>query len=180
MVPRSPSPEVTAVEDTRSSPARSRLVWWGLILAVVVASAYTWVAVVVPYLKPAFESVDSLDLTQVRGMTAFILNRPDGGPDIGHPKNPIVLAPGDYDKVLGTLRKAEPIDKERGVWLGQLTVKLADGRSQAILLHRTAPQADDPALLRFKIGEFQYEAGPVDRLVQVLVECEQRALDDPN
>jgi hypothetical protein len=165
---------VTAVDQPPPS-RRTWLKWGGLILAGVVAAAYCWVAVVVPYLRPAFESVDAVDAGQVRSLTVFVLNRPDGGPDIGHPKNPFAIDPADYGKVLGLLRNAERIDKERGVYLGEMRVRLADGRRQSIQLYRVAPAPNAPPVLRFKIEQFQYEAGPADRLVTLLAECEARA-----
>jgi hypothetical protein len=165
---------VTAV-DQPPVFRRSWLKWGGLILVGVVAAAYCWVTVVVPHLQPAFESVDALDANRVRSLTVFVLNRPDGGPDIAHPKTPLVIDPADHDKVLGLLRNAERIDKERGVFLGEMRVELADGRSQSIQLYRVAPAPKAPPVLRFKIEQFQYEAGPADRLVTLLAECEARA-----
>jgi hypothetical protein len=154
---------------------RAWLKWGGLILVGIVAAAFCWVAVVVPYLRPAFESVDALDPGQVRSLTVFVMNRPDGGPDIAHPKSPLAIDPADFDKVLGSLRNAERIDKERGVFLGEMRVTLADGRRQSIQLYRVAPAPKSPPVLRFKIEQFQYEAGPAERLVSLLAECEARA-----
>jgi hypothetical protein len=124
---------------------------------------------------PAFESVDAVDAGQVRGMTAFVINRPDGGPDVGHPSRPIDVRPDDYEKVLAPLRGATRIPLERGdPWLGRLTVKLADGRSQSILLYRSRPaNPKQPPALRFKIGRLEYEAGTLDALVKALAESER-------
>ena len=82
-----------------------------------------------------------------------------------------LLAGADVD----VLRGAEPVNKERGVYLGELRVTLADGRRQSIQLYRVTPAPKAPPVLRFKIEQFQYEAGPADRLVTLLAECEAKA-----
>src|SRR5438270_467828 len=87
----------------------------------------------------------------------------------------IAAAADRYGAVASVLRGAERIDKERGVYLGQLKVTLADGRRQPVMLYRIAPAPKAPPVLRFKIGGFQYEAGPVDRLLKVLADCEAKA-----
>jgi hypothetical protein len=151
------------------------LKWWGLILLLTLLFAATLVTVALRLLKPAFESVDQLEPGQIRSIRAFVLNRPDGGPDIGDRKGGMEITGGDLEKVLAPLRHAARIDKERGVWLGQITVKLADGRGQTIMLHRAQPDPQKPWVLRFKIGTFQYEAGPVSELIEVLSACEGRS-----
>jgi hypothetical protein len=159
-------------------PTRSRRKWGVLIIVLVllfVGTGYVGVFVVKSFVSnPAFDSVDQLDASQITAMKVFVLNRPDGGPDLGYPKGMTIASP-DYEKVLAPLRNARPVHTDRGVWLGRLTVTLADGRSQSILLYRAQPDPKVPPVLRFKIGSFQYEAGPVDGFVSVLVECEPRS-----
>lgn len=156
-------------------PARSRFVWWGLILLLTLLFAAGLVTAALMVLKPAFESVDQLDPAQIRSMRAFILNRPDGGPDVGDRKGGTEVRREDYEKVLAPLRHAERVNTERGVWLGQITVKLADGRGQTILLYRAQPDPRKPWVLRFKVGQHQYEAGPVSDLVAALAASEGRS-----
>lgn len=155
---------------------RTRLKWWGLILLLTFLFAAALVTAALQVLRPAFESVDQLDPARIESIRVFVINRPDGGPDIGGPtRKGIQISREDFGKVLDPLRHAERVSKERGVWLGQMTVKLADGRGQPIYLYRARSAPDGPWVLRFKIGRLQYEAGPVDELVRVLTECEPRA-----
>lgn len=167
--------------DQPPPPLRTRLKWWGLIFVLILVVAVTCVTTLVYFLDaPAFESVAVLDVGQVKSMTAFAVNRPDGGPDVGHPSRPVTIAPEDYEKLLAPLRKGERVKADRGVWLGQLTVRLADGRRQSIRLYRAAaadPKA--PPVLRFTIGRNQFEAGPSADWLAVLTACEERAKTGP-
>jgi len=157
-------------------PSRSRFKWWALIFVLLLLFAWTCVFLLYQYVStPTFDSVDRLDATQVTGMRVFVLNRPDGGPDLGDRKQKgFPVAPGDFDRVLAPLRNARPVHTDRGVWLGQLTVYLADGSRQPIYLYRAQPDPKQPVVLRFTIGSSQYEAGPVDDFVKVLAACEPR------
>jgi hypothetical protein len=149
--------------------------WWALIFVLTLVFAATAVTVVYHYVSaPVFESVDQLEPARITAIKVFVLNRPDGGPDLGYPKG-MAIGESDFEKVLAPLRNARPVHAERGVWLGRLTVTLADGRSQSILLYRAQPDPKQPPVLRFKIGSFQYEAGPVNAFVTALVECEPRS-----
>jgi len=149
-----------------------------LIVALVllfVGTGYVVVFKVKNYLSaPAFE-VEQLDAGQITAMKVFVLNRPDGGPDLGDRKQKgFAIAPPDYEKVLAPLRAAGRVHTGRGVWLGQLTVWLADGRRQPVYLYRAQPDPRKPPVLRFTIGSRQYEAGPVNDFVTILAACEQQ------
>lgn len=158
------------------SPTRSRLKWWGLFLCLALAFAAALVTVAVNVLTPpVFESIDRLDAARVTEMRVFVLNRPDGGPDLGDRKRKgFPIAPEDFDRVLAPLRDARPVHTGRGVWLGQLTIWLADGSRQPVYLYRARSDSTQPFVLRFTIGSFQYEAGPVDDFVKILAACESR------
>src|SRR3954454_22115596 len=99
MVPRSPPPEVAAVDPPPPPPTRRRLRWGVLIVALVllfVGTGYVVVFKVKNYLSaPAFE-VEQLDAGQITAMKVFVLNRPDGGPDLGDRKQKgFAIAPPD-------------------------------------------------------------------------------------
>ncbi len=158
-----------------ASTTRRRLPLWGGILALVLL----FTAVVIPKIvknlgEPAFPSIDEIDLAQVKSMEIFVLNRPDGGPDIGGTRGLFAIPATDYDRALAPLRKAEPIPAEspRGIWLGRLVVVLADGRSQTVMLHRPKSEYDPKASQRMelRIGRHQFVGPPVNDFVTRIAE----------
>lgn len=160
-------------------PTRTRLMWWGLILGLTLIFAGTVVTIALLVLKPSFHSIAELKERDIRTMQAFILNRPDGGPDIGEPREKgIPIEPADQARLLAILEQAQPVQTERGVWFGQITVWLADGRRQPIYLYRVqVPGVHTEPILRYTIGTHQYEAGPVQAFVDVMAECEMQLIE---
>lgn len=166
--------------DTPPAPpaTRRRMLLWVALFCLVLLVPLTLVpTALLLFSKPAFESVDELSPDKVTGIGVFILNRPDGGPDVGRRDDLFQVPPADRDAVLGLLRGAQRVDLTRGIWLGRMVVTLADGRRQAILLYRpeSSVDKDKPGRLRFKIGDLQYEGPPVDEFVRALVAIEAKA-----
>ena len=162
-------------EPRPPSTTRRRLPLWGGILALVLL----FPAVVIPLLlasfrEPAFASIDEIDLARVTSMEIFVLNRPDGGPDIGGTRGLFAIPVADFDRALAPLRKADPIAAEspRGIWLGRLVVKLADGRSQTVMLHRPKGEYDRATVqrLELRIGRHQFAGPPVGEFVTRIAE----------
>lgn len=164
------------MDDTNTaSTTRRRLPLWGGILALVLL----FPAIVIPMLvsnfrEPAFASIDEIDLARVKSMEIFVLNRPDGGPDIGGTRGLFAIPAADYDRALAPLRKAEPIVAEspRGIWLGRLVIVLGDGRSQTVMLHRPKSDHDTtaPQRLEMRIGRYQFAGPPVNEFVTRIAE----------
>lgn len=145
---------------------RTRLPLWGGLLTL----ALLFPAVVIPWLvgvfrEPAFQSVDGVEVANVKTVELFIINRPDGGPDIGG-ANLYGVPPENFDRTLALLRKLTPVQGEspRGIWLGRVVVTLKDGRSQSIMLHRPKNEYDTKAVQRLevRIGSHQYEGPSVN------------------
>lgn len=161
-------------------PARRlRFALWGALFASFLTCAglfayfgYEWTR------TPAFETVDDLDLAAVARVQVLVINRPDGGPDVGELKGePLTVPAADYEAVFAPLRRATPVSRERGIWLGRVMVLLADGRRQTIMLYRVG-EGNDPArppVLLFSIGRRQFEVGAVEKWLKPLVEVEARA-----
>lgn len=144
---------------------KRRLKWYALILGVVLAFAATWVTVAVFFAGPAFDSADRIDLAQVKDVEVLILNRPDGGPDVGSPREPHKLPAAQWPAAFAPLRNAEPVDSlPPKIWLGKYTVTLADGRRQPIMLYYLAGEKEKR--VRFKIGPHQFCGGPVEQVVR--------------
>lgn len=158
-----------------TSTTRRRLPLWGGILALVLL----FPAIVIPLLvanfrEPAFASIDEIDLAQVRSMELFLLNRPDGGPDIGGTRGLFAIPSSDYDRALAPMRGAERVTAEspRGIWLGRLVVTLEDGRTQTVMLHRPRHEYDAARVqrLEIRIGRHQFEGPTVDAFVARMAE----------
>lgn len=162
-------------EPAPAPTTRRRLPLWGGIAALILLFPAIVIPILVSILKePAFASLDELDLAQVSSMEIFLLNRPDGGPDIGGTRGLFVIPAADYDRALAPLRKAEPIAAEspRGIWLGRLVVTLADGRKQTVMLHRPKAEYDKSQVhrLELRIGRHQFVGPPVDEFVARIAE----------
>lgn len=159
-------------EPNAKPSLRTRLPLWGGLLAL----ALLFPAVVIPWLvgafrEPAFKTVDEVDVENVKGIELFVINRPDGGPDIGGAAL-FPVASADFDRTLALLRKATPVENEspRGVWLGRVVVTLKDGRSQSIMLHRPKNEYDVKAAhrLEIRIGSHQFEGPPVNEFTKAV------------
>ncbi|WP_149113922.1 hypothetical protein [Limnoglobus roseus] len=154
---------------------RSRLPLWAGLLGLILL----FPVIVIPLLvgafrEPAFQSVDEIDMAQVTAVEAFVLNRPDGGPDIPGNKSKFAVPPGDFDAVLSLLRKADRVSAptSRGIYLGQIRVTLANGRSQTIYLHRPKNEYEAGPLHRVevRIGSNQFDGPPVNEFTRRLGE----------
>jgi hypothetical protein len=154
-------------------PLRRRLAWWGGLLVLFLCGAATLVVVALSLLSdPAFASVDELDNARVKGITFFVLNRPDGSPDIGRVQQPVTVPADQIPAVLDLFRKATPVETlPPKVWLGKLVVELTDGRSETIMLYwsNADREAKRPLRVRFKIRTRQFEGGEVEVLVKKLL-----------
>jgi hypothetical protein len=144
---------------------RRRLKWWALILASLLAFAAAWVTVAVAFAEPAFAKLDDVDFDKVASVELLILNRPDGGPDIGSPRSPFDVPRERRAAMLAPLLKAELAEAPRSkTWLGKMTVVLADGRRQPVYLYYVA--AENPKRVWFKIGPHQYLGGKLEEFVR--------------
>lgn len=166
---------MTPTDPDPRPPLRSRLPLWGGLLALVLLVP----AVVVPLLvgafrEPAFRSVDEIDLSQVKSIEVFVLNRPDGGPDIGGTKQRFVVPADQFDAVLGLLRNADRVTDAtaRGIYLGQIVVTLTNGRTQTIFLHRPKNEYEAGRVQRVevRIGSNQFDGPPVGEFTRRLGE----------
>ncbi len=122
--------------------------------------------IVIPFLvstfrEPVFQSVDDIAVDQIESIELFILNRPDGGPDIGGTRGMFAVPKEDFERILEPLRGARTVESEsaRGIWLGRMVVTFTDERSQTIMLHRSKKEYEDRAAkpLEIRIGRYQYE-----------------------
>lgn len=136
-------------------------------------------AIVIPYLvgqfrEPAFRSIEEIDVAQVESIELFILNRPDGGVDIGGTRKLHAVAPENFDKTLEVLRHATPVAAAsgRGIWLGRVVVTLKNGRTQTVMLHRPTHEYDatKPQRIEMRIGSHQFEGLEVDEFTKRLGE----------
>lgn len=154
---------------------RSRLPIWGGLLALFLLVPGIGVPILLSlFAEPAFQSFDELNAADIRAMEIFVLNRPDRGPDIGKIRILFPIAETDHPLLLAHFLKAKRVDQlPPKVWLGRLVVKLKNGKKQDVLLYRVGDENDpkNKVKLLFKIGQYQYEAGPADPLTALLDEC---------
>jgi hypothetical protein len=156
---------------TDDSPTvRRRMPYWIGIGALILL----FPAIVIPLLvrssrELAFTSIDDIEPGRVRSLALLIIERPDGGPNIGAPSALHQVPPADFDSVLALLRNSPRATAEspRGVWLGRLVVTLTDGRTQTVMLHRPKSDSGPPAnrRLELRIGTFQFDGPPVDEFL---------------
>jgi hypothetical protein len=139
--------------DSPTLTTRTRYFQWGAVLALILLAP----AILIPFLlslsqQPAFSSLDDLDISQIRSLEVIILNRPDGGPDIGTTKAMHNYPASDYERVVATMKPflEHTSDPGRGIWLGRMVITMKDRRRQMILFHRS------------KTDEFQGKSGPVE------------------
>jgi hypothetical protein len=163
--------------------SRTRYLQWGALIALVLLAP----AILIPLFlsltqQPAFQTLDEIDLTQVRAMEIFVLNRPDNGPDVGSTRGMFVVPPGDYRRMLDTLQPAllQPEDTGRGIWLGRMVVTMNDRRRQTVLFHRSKNEANvgtqNPVQLR--IGRKLFLGPPVNDFTAKLHDIAGLAKDD--
>lgn len=143
--------------------------WCGIAALVLLFPAIVIPLLVSSFGKPAFESIDDLDAANIQSLSILILERPDGGPNIGMPNELFVIPKKDHEAALAPLRKAERVTAEtsRGIWLGRIAVTLADGRTQRIMLHRPKQEYDKSRVhrLEVRIGPNQFVGPPVDEFI---------------
>lgn len=162
-------------EPSATNTTRRRLPFWLGITALILL----FPAIVIPWLvsafrEPAFQSIDEIDTANVRSMELFLLNRPDGGPDIGGTRGLFVIPPSQYQRTLELLRNAEPLTTElpRGIWLGRLVITLNEGRTQTVMLHRPKQETEKSQTQRMelRIGRYVYLGPPVEAFVARMAE----------
>ena len=157
-------------ELSAPTPLRRRLVWWGAVLAFFLACAATFVVLALQFIRPAFTSVEAIDVAQLKSIEYFVLNRPDGKEDIGKVLAPIRVRPERFAELLRPLLGAQRVEQlPPKIWLGKLTLMLVDGRRQTIMLYWV--KAD--MRVRFTLGNtqfesYRYEAGDANELVALL------------
>ncbi len=155
--------------------------WGGLLALVLLFPAIVIPLLVGAFREPAFQSIDEIDLAQVQSVEVFVLNRPDGGADIGGTRGKFVVPPADVDAVLGLLRKAERVTAitSRGIYLGQILVTLSNGRNQTVYLHRPKNEYEVRAAQRveLRIGSNQFNGPPVNEFTRRLADI--AGLDPP-
>lgn len=145
--------------------------WIGLIVLILLFPAIVIPLLVGAFRDPAFASVDEVEVAQVKGIDVFVLNRPDGGPDIGGTRGMFAVPADDFEKVLGLLRNATRSDSPRGIWMGRIVVTLKNGRTQTIMLHRpTDDYTGTGQRLELRIGPLQFDGPPVKEFVRRMSE----------
>jgi hypothetical protein len=149
---------------------RRRMPYWIGIAALILL----FPAIVVPLLvrtsgELPFSSIDQIDTSTVRSLEILVIERPDGGPNIGQPNQLFAIPRGDFEGFLATLRHSGRVASEspRGIWLGRLVVTLDDGRAQSIMLHRPKAEYDaaKPQRLELRIGPHQYDGPNVNDFI---------------
>lgn len=144
---------------------RRRMPFWIGIAALILL----FPAIVVPLLVRSsgelpFTNLDQVDVKSVRSIDLLVIERPDGGPNIGMPHQLFPVPASEFEAILSPLRKAEPVAAEspRGIWLGRMVVTLDDGRAQSVMFHRPKTTSESPtARLEIRIGRNQYVGPPV-------------------
>ncbi len=158
--------------DPPPRPPRNRLpLWVGLIVLILLFPAVVIPLLVGAFRDPAFASVDEVDVARVQAIDVFILNRPDGGPDIGGTRGLFPVPEADFERVLALMRNATPSQSQRGIWMGRIVVTLTDGRVQTIMLHRpTDEYAGTDRRLEMRIGRLQFDGPPVKEFLRKMGE----------
>lgn len=153
------------------STTRRRLPLWGGIAALILL----FPAIVIPLLvssfgETAFQSVDEIDVSRVKSMSILMIERPDGGPNIGTPNELFVIPESELEKALQPLRRAERVASEspRGIWLGRIVITLNTGRTQTVMLHRPKQAFDRSSnhRLELRIGRNQFIGPPVGEFLE--------------
>jgi hypothetical protein len=161
---------------TPSSPpsatptARQRMPFWAGILGLILLVPAIGIPIMLNIIRePAFQSLDEVQAENVKSMEIFILQRPDGGDDIGGTRGMFQVPPEHFQTVLQGLRNAQPMEASlpRGIWLGRMIVKFQDGRRQTVMFHR--PRTDSgPQRVEIRIGSKQFLGGEVNVLTKLL------------
>ncbi len=154
----------TTVNESPPSTRRRMPFWIGIAALILL-----FPAIVIPLLVRSsgelpFTNLDQLDVKAVRSIDLLVIERPDGGPNIGMPHQLFPVPPTEFEAILSPLRKAEPVAAEspRGIWLGRMVVTLDDGRAQSVMFHRPKSTEDSrTARLEIRIGRNQYMGPPV-------------------
>lgn len=147
---------------------------WLLLSAAAVGLVLLWAAVATSVLSwvvggPAFTTLTDVPADQVTAVDAFVLNRPDGGPDIGSPRELKRLA--DPKPVLAWLANAKPVPYQRSILLGRLVIRLEDGRAQELILNQVKDTTDPTGrrfFVRYHIERNTFDAGPADEFTRLL------------
>jgi hypothetical protein len=135
--------------------------WWVAILTAILLVPAIGVPIAMDVLRePAFQSLDELAASDIRSIELFLLQRPDGGEDIGGTRGMFRVPEEHYDTVLGSLRNATSMEvaQPRGIWLGRMIVKLRDGRRQTVMFHRPRSDGGPSGVNRveIRIGKKQF------------------------
>jgi len=126
-----------------------------------------------------FESADELSPENVDSVRVFLLNRKelDGSTDdVG----PFFAATDDFNAIFASLKSVPEVEQypdARGPWLGELRVRLKNGRKGTIKLYWTR-KPGEAARLRFQIGNHKFEGGSAEAFVKIAVEAEGRGRSD--
>ncbi len=158
-------------EVTPRPTTRSRLPFWAALLGLFALVPLIGVPVLLGlFSEPLFTSVADLSPQEIAQVRAFVLNRPDGQPDVGKPRELYAVPPDHAEAVLKTLRSAKTVETlPPKIWLGRLSIKLQSGRSQTIQLYRIGENDHlGKAKFVFKVGQYQYEANTVDEFTDAL------------
>ncbi len=163
-------------------PPPKRIRAWQIVLLVCLALLVPvgLVVVLFPLLsEQAFESADELSAENVESVRVFLLNRKEldgSNSDVG----PYFAAPDDFDAILASLKSVPEVEQypdARGPWLGELRVRLKNGRKGTIKLYWTR-KPGEVARLRFQIGNRKFEGGSAEAFVKIAVDAEGRGRAD--
>ena len=125
----------------------------------------------------SFAHVEDLDPANVASLRVHLLNRQgiDGGPDIG----PFYAAAADTATLLDALRAVPEVPEFEGAdgpWLGEFRVLTKDGRHGTVRFYWQPPyRRDGEPVLRYKIGERQFEGGDLKGLIALIEAAAGRA-----
>ncbi len=169
------------MNDTPASTRRRMPYWLGIAALILL-----FPAIVVPLLVRSFgdlpfTSIDQLDGQSLRSIDLLVIERPDGGPNIGMPSRLFPVPATEFEALLAPLRNAGRVAAEspRGIWLGRIVVTLNDGRAQSVMLHRPKSETGATApRLELRIGSNQYEGPPVGAFLAVADKIAGRAVED--
>jgi len=162
--------------STPAPPSRKvRARWIVALLAVALLVPITLGFVVFPLLaEQPFDNADELTPESVESVRVFLLNRKelDGGEDVG----PYFAAADDVAAVLASLKSVPEVDQfpdARGPWLGELRVRLKNGRKGTIKLYWVRKPGEE-ARLRFQIGTHKFEGGSSEAFIKIAAEAAPR------
>ena len=149
-------PRDLTVNDN-SPTTRRRMPYWIGIVALILL----FPAIVVPLLvrtsgELPFTSIDQIDVKAVRSLEILIIERPDGGPNIGMPNRLFAIPSADFETFLSSLRNAGAWRPNRLAGFGSV---VWSSRSRTDARNRSCFTARSPSTMRRNCSDWKCESG---------------------